>query len=111
MVELFSHIMITLVIAIMATLITEFFNFLLKRRIIKSGQLNEHYVRLLTRQTGKSSALKWGILFLCGGIGLVIIGMLPFKADESPIPWGIEVVCIGAGFLVYYLLVKNDERP
>lgn len=108
--ELFAHLMITAVVAIMAVVAIEFLNYLLRRRIIKSGKLDENYIRLLTKQVGKTSALKWGVLFLFSGLGLIFIGFLPYEADKSPIPWGVEVIFTGIGFLVYYLLVKKENR-
>lgn len=108
--ELFAHFMITAVTAILAVVGIELMNYLLKRRIIRSGKLDENYLRLLTRQYNKISSLKWGILSLFGGLGLIIIGTLPFNAETSPIPWGIEVIFIGAGFLTYYLLIRNDKE-
>ncbi|MEO5563156.1 MAG: DUF6249 domain-containing protein [Chitinophagaceae bacterium] len=107
--ELFAHLMITAVIAILAVVAMEFLNFLLRRRAIKSGHLDEIHLRLLTSKVGKFSALKWGILFLSGGLGLVVIGFMPQDAEKSPVPWGIEVIFIGIGLLVYYLLIKKEE--
>jgi hypothetical protein len=107
--ELFAHLMITAVMAIMAMVAIEFFNYLLRRRIIKSGNLDEIHLRLLKKQATNSSSLKWGILFLFSGLGLIFIGFLPYKADTSPIPWGVEVIFTGVGFLVYYLLVRKQQ--
>jgi len=108
--ELFGFFMITAVTGIIAVVGMEFMNYLLKRRIIKSGKLDENYLRLLTKQGNKVSALKWGILFLFAGLGLVVIGLLPFQAETSPIPWGVEVIFIGAGFLTYFLLIRKDKE-
>ena len=108
--ELPAHLMVTAVMAIIGTVTIEFMNFLLKRRTIKSGQVEEHHVRLLLSKTNKYSALKWGILFLFGGLGLIVLGLLPFNAETSPVPWGIEVVFLGAGFLTYYRLIRKTDR-
>lgn len=107
---LFGFFMITAVTGIIAVVGMEFMNYLLKRRIIRSGKLDEQYLRLLTKQGNKVSSLKWGIIFLFGGIGLVVIGLLPFEAETSPIPWGVEVIFIGAGFLTYFLLIRKDKE-
>ncbi len=109
--ELFAHLMITAVMAIIAMTVIEFMNFLLKRRILKSGQVDDKHLQLLTRQQSKHAVLKWGIIFVVSGIGLVVNGLLPFNPETSPIPWGIEVIFIGLGFLLYYLLVRKSDQP
>jgi dolichol kinase len=109
--ELFACLMVTAITAIIGAVAIAFLNFLLKRRIIKSGLLDEKYLQLLTNQENKLAALKWGIIFLFSGLGLIVIGLLPYQADTSPIPWGVEVIFTGLGFLVYYLLVRKDNRP
>ncbi len=108
--ELFAHIMITAVTAIMAVTAMEVMNFLLKRRIIKSGRLDQNYLELLTKKSKQTNAFKWGILALFAGLGLIVIGCLPFDPEKSPIPWGVELISIGIGFLVYYMLtLKNNS--
>lgn len=102
--------MVTAVVAILGAVAMEFMTFLLKRRILKSGQLDEHHVRLFANRTNKFSALKWGILLVFGGLGLLVLGFLPFKADASPVPWGIEVIFVGLGFLLYYLVIRKVDR-
>ena len=102
--------MVTAVMAIIGMVSIEFMNFLLKRRTIKMGRLDEQHVKLLTSRTGRYSVLKWGILFIFGGLGLVILGFLPYNAETSPIPWGIEVILLGLGFLVYYGIIRRLER-
>lgn len=108
--ELSAHLMVTAVIGIIAYLAIEFLNFLLRRRAMKAGHLDEHYVRLLTNKPNKFSALKWGIIFLFAGLGLVVIAFLPYSAEKSPIPWGVEIIFIGLGFLVYYLILTKKKR-
>lgn len=95
--------------AIIAIVIIGFLNFLLKKKIIESGKLDENYLELLNKRTDNINMLKWGILFLSGGIGLVVLGFLPYYADQSPIPWGIEAIFLSAGFLIYYLIVRNTK--
>lgn len=108
--ELSAHIMVTVVIIVIGMVALEFMNFLLKRRTIKMGKLDEQHVKLLINRPGKYAALKWGILLLFGGFGLVLIGLLPYDAETSPIPWGIEVIFLGLGFLVYYGIIRKMDR-
>ncbi|MBZ4189473.1 hypothetical protein [Niabella beijingensis] len=104
-----SFFMIVAVVAILAGVGIEFMNYLLKRRLIRSGQLDEPYLRLLTRKNNLLSSLKWGILLLFGGAGLIVIGSLSLDWERSAVPWGIETVFIAAGFLVYYLIASRNK--
>jgi hypothetical protein len=44
-----------------------------------------------------------------GGLGLVVIQFLPYYID-SPIVWGLELMFVSAGFLVYYFVIRNQQR-
>ncbi len=85
-------------------------NFILKMRLISSGNKDEYYIKLLTGSFEyKSSALKWGLILLFGGIGLVVIEFIPGgKVYGSPLPFGIEAIFLSIGLLVYYLIVRKE---
>lgn len=108
--ELFAHLMITAVVAIIGKVSIEFLNFLLRRRVIKSGFMTEEYLNILRRKTGKLSIMKWGIILFFTGCGLVVLGFLPYSAETSPIPWGVEIIFIALGFLVYYMFIRKEEQ-
>ncbi len=81
----------------------------LRRRLIQQGQVDPQSVRVLQSSVSpRLSALKWGLVTLFGGIGLIIISITNVNVD-SPLPFGIEAVCIATGFLVYYFISKNEE--
>ncbi len=51
--------------------------------------------------------LKWGLVFLFAGIGLIITEF--FNHDyRSPLPFGILSACVALGFLIYYFLMKKE---
>jgi hypothetical protein len=82
-------------------------NYSLKAKILKSGYKEEEYIKLLrTAFEYRSSALKWGILLLFAGIGLVIIAYLP---DQASFSFGVEVIVIGLGFITYYLIARKEN--
>jgi len=93
-------------------LVVVILNFILKMRLINSGQNNPESLKILSSTFNyKESALKWGIILLFGGIGLVVIYFIPEAALlESPLPYGIEMIFLAIGFLVYYLLVRNERE-
>ncbi|MCW3466093.1 hypothetical protein [Chitinophaga nivalis] len=107
--EIYAYAMVTAVMAMLTLIVIAFLNFLLKRRIIDAGQINEYYIKLLNKQPDALGTLKWGILFLFGGLGLIVTGFLPYP-ESSPIPWGVEAVALAAGFLVYYLIVRKQQQ-
>lgn len=88
-------------------------NFILKMRIISSGDKDEFYIKILsnTIEKYKSGALKWGLLLLFGGMGLVLNSFIPgCKNFDSPLPFGIESVFLAIGFLVYYVLTDLKNK-
>lgn len=49
--------------------------------------------------------LKWGIIILSGGIGLILIHFLNLSS-ESPLPYGIESIFIALGFIILFIIEK-----
>jgi hypothetical protein len=82
--------------------------YILKKKMIEKGFVNEDTQAIFKRQsaTNQYSALKWGLLALSGGIGLIIIDYMEVDM-ESTLPFGILSVSMSVGFLVYYFLVKQ----
>lgn len=71
--------------------------------------VNEETANLFAKQDNRQSALKWGLIVLFGGIGLIIIDSMGLDGDEA-MPYGIEAVCIAVGFLVYYTMMKKEAE-
>ncbi len=95
---------------IIAVVIIARYNYLLKKRILDSGPLNDESLKILKALSNfGSEALKWGIILLSGGIGLVLLEFIPFSAESSPLPYGVEIICIAGGFLIYYTLSKKEH--
>lgn len=80
----------------------------LRKKMVDKGYVNEENKHLLAKHNddNKYSSLKWGLLVLSAGIGLVIIDYLPRKHD-SVLPFGIFAICVSLGFLIYFLIIKN----
>jgi hypothetical protein len=107
--EIGAFIMITAVSAIIAFILVAFMNFLLKWKVLSSGQVDEQSLELIKKQSDKYLMLRWGILLLFGGLGLMVLQFVPYYADQSPLPWGIEAIFLAIGFLVYYAIVKKEK--
>ena len=103
-------VMIALLITI-AVIITNHLNYRLKKQIINAGRIDENVVDRLFKKAGfPTDLLKWGLLLFFGGLGLVLLEFIPYRADESPLPYGLEAIFIAAGFLVYYNIVRKEKK-
>jgi len=84
----------------------------LKVRIINAGklELDPEMVKALYRSSSdnKLASLKWGLVSLLGGIGLIIIEFCQFEIN-SALPWGIELASVATGFLLYFFIAKQME--
>jgi len=86
-------------------------NYRLKDKIISSGPLDDKafkFFRLLSSMGEES--LKWGIIVLFGGIGLVLLQFIPYSVDDSPLPYGVEAIFVATGFLVYYFVSRSMKE-
>ncbi len=83
----------------------------LKKKMIEKGYVNEDTQAIFKTQASNNrySALKWGLLFLFGGIALIVVGSLDVRSD-SPIPYGIMAVALSVGFLTYYFAIKKELK-
>jgi hypothetical protein len=82
--------------------------YILKKKMIEKGFVNEDTQAIFKKHTATDQygALKWGLLTLFGGIGLILMDYLRIDFD-STLPFGILSVSLSVGFLIYYVLVKR----
>lgn len=103
-------VLIAILIAIAVVIVT-LVNYQLKKRIIDKGPVNEYSLQLMNQLSGLGSEmLKWGIILLLGGIGLVVLEFIPQSPADSPLPYGIEAIFIAMGFLTYYFTIKHTSK-
>jgi hypothetical protein len=87
-------------------------DYILKKRMIDKGFVGEDAQAIFKNyknEDNKYSSLKWGLLFLTGGIALILMETLQVRPD-SPLPYGIFTVSLSLGFLIYYFLVKKELK-
>jgi hypothetical protein len=93
-----------------AAVIIALFNYRLKKQILESGRTDNELLKFLPVSTkNKEEVLKWGLIFFFGGIGLIVNSYLSYP-ENAVLPFGVEAVFISFGLLVYYFLVKRDDR-
>src|SRR5882757_5851475 len=97
---LFATAILALTILIIALL-----SHLIKVRMIRAGFVDENAVNALNKLNYdlKVDTLKWGIILLFGGAGLIVLNYVHLQPD-STLPYGIETLFVAAGFLTYYLI-------
>jgi len=100
-------------------IIKVFTDYLLKRRIIIAGHIDKAGIldTPKDKEENSYSTLKWGLVALFAGLGLLSIAMLD-KGENmiwvdsrfSYLPIGIELVAISLGFLVYFLITRLNKK-
>lgn len=101
--------MIAILIAI-SVVIVVLTNYDLKKKILNKENIDDKMFIILNNLTGFSSEmLKWGIILLFGGIGLIVLEFIPYN-ENSPLPYGVMTVFVSLGFLTYYFLMKNHKK-
>jgi hypothetical protein len=103
-----AAIVIAVIFTGVVSIINTFLNYKLKRKLIESGQVNDTSINILGEQEeGRYSALKWGLVVLFGGLGLVTLEFIPYHVN-SPFPYGWVATFTAIGFLIYYFLVRKE---
>jgi len=91
-------------VILFVSILTSYF---LKKKLIEKNMVNEETSNLFKNESSKQNALKWGLIILSGGIGLIIIDSMGLDGDDA-MAWGIEAVCIATGFLLYFFAAKRE---
>lgn len=91
------------IISLVKTL-TEYF---LRKRLIEKGIVGVDSSEILKKQENSPyPALKWGLVVLFGGLGLILLEMIPYEIN-SPLPYGILATTLSIGFLAYFILTQT----
>ncbi|HWD88151.1 MAG TPA: DUF6249 domain-containing protein [Mucilaginibacter sp.] len=108
--HIFVFITLIIIVIVIATVIINWYNYRLKKRIIDSGPIDHDALNFLKKLTDNGTEqLKWGCVLFMGGLGLVIDHYLSYEED-SVLPFGIELMFIAAGFLIYYFFVTLKQK-
>lgn len=106
--HLMPFIVVIVFFVLIAIFILALYNYRLKKRIIDAGPLDENGLKFLQQLSGfGTEAMKWGIILMTTGTGLIVMQFIPYSAEDSPLPYGVEMVFIAAGFFLYYLFISN----
>jgi hypothetical protein len=84
----------------------------IRRKILDSAVSEEMAEALLDRRWPEPrtrSALKWGLVLLSIGVGVLLIDLFAI-GFESPIAYGILLLAAGMALLGFYA-IERDDRP
>ncbi|WP_075591411.1 DUF6249 domain-containing protein [Labilibacter marinus] len=95
-------------------------DYLLKRRIVKSGHMEKadilSPVKPVDDEPQKMKSLKWALVATMAGAGLIVAyivgdlyGFDRYGIERSLISFGIELMFIGLGFLFYFLVAIRQK--
>lgn len=83
----------------------------LRRKVLNSPASEEMAETLLQREWAEPrtrSALKWGLIFVSLGAGVLIVNLLAI-GFESPLAYAILLLAAGAALLGYYRIERDNE--
>jgi hypothetical protein len=83
----------------------------LRRKVLNSPASEEMAEALLKQQrTGPQtrSALKWGLIFVALGVGVLFVNVLAI-GFESPLAYALLLLATGAALLGYYTIERENE--
>jgi len=113
--------MVAIVFAGFFYIIKMFTDYLLKRRIVKSGHFEKADIvgqaSISDTEPQRLKSLKWAMVATMSGAGLIVayvVGKLyeldRYGIERSLISFGIELMFIGLGFLFYFLIANKNKQ-
>lgn len=82
-------------------------DYFLRKKMVEKGLVGVDANELLRNQEiSKFASLKWGLIVLFGGIGLIILEAIPYE-KTSTLPFGIFAISLSLGFLTYFILARK----
>ena len=95
-------------------------DFLLKRKLIKAEQYERVGIldnpKPVNEETNKYPSLKWGLVALMSGLGLILVEWLRYLDPDlvdyrnSVLPFGILLVFVSLGFLIYFFIMNGKKK-
>lgn len=83
----------------------------IRRKAIEAHMATEDIEELLNQKSGATSttsALKWGLIVLALGVGLLMVEVLRI-GFESPVAYALLLLATGFALIGYYLLEREDH--
>lgn len=96
----------------LAIMLKWYLDYLTRRRLIDKGLVDEKikYLYFDTTERYAPTSLKWGLVSLFIGAGLLIIKTLPYRFQEGEAILGVMLVAGGLGLLLYYFIANAARK-
>lgn len=80
-----------------------------RRTAIEKGLSGEDLAHLFHREAAAASGLKWGLVLIGAGLGLVI-GLFMVPPEVRPmVTSSLSVILAGIGLVIYYVLARKGH--
>ncbi|MEQ6121040.1 hypothetical protein [Reichenbachiella sp. MALMAid0571] len=94
------------------SLVKSILDYKLKRKILDKDNIEGVTFPSFAQEEAnydKIPFLKWGLIILFAGIGLIIIEVLGYNINYNPgpLPFGIVLVSVALGFLTYFGIMQT----
>lgn len=96
-----------------------FTDFLLKRKMIVTGNVDKAGILESPKDSERNSypTLKWGLVAFFAGAGLLVIALMNrggsmdlTYGNNTYLPVGIELIAVSLGFLVYFVIARFSRK-
>ena len=91
-------------------LLTDYY---LKKKMVEKGLVGDDAANILAKdheQMSRYSSLKWGLIVVSAGVGLLISNLVVDFHTEPTLPLAIMAISIGVGFLLYYFVINSKMK-
>lgn len=85
----------------------------IRRKALESRVSDDRAEAVVNRQwpePSTRSALKWGLVILSLGVGMLLVDLLAVSF-ESPLAYAILLLATGTALLGYYLIERDEDAP
>ena len=95
-----------------AMMLKWYLDYLTRKRLIDKGLVDEKikYLYFDTTERYAPASLKWGLVSLFIGAGLLIIKTLPYRFQEGEAILGVMLIAAGLGLLLYYFIANAARK-
>lgn len=95
-----------------AMMLKWYLDYLTRKRLIDKGLVDEKikYLYFDTTERYAPASLKWGLVSLFIGVGLLIIKTLPYRFQEGEAILGVMLIAAGLGLLLYYFIANAARK-
>jgi hypothetical protein len=108
--HIFVFITLIIIVIVIAVVIISWYNYRLKKRVIDAGPIDHDALNFLKKLTDTGAEqLKWGCVLFMAGLGLVVDQFVRYD-EESVFPYGLEIMFIASGFLIYYFIIRRQDK-